>query len=251
MTSRKKGVLSITNASLRYQQHLIFESLSLEIPLRSITCILGPSGVGKSSLLNIIAQLPVENSKATATVLNNGCKIVSSDIAYLNQAEPLCPWLNVTDNLLLGARLRGDRLPPYREKIASLLEACQLFAIEDKKPHQLSGGMQQRVALARILLENKPIVLLDEPFSAVDAITRLQLQELLITCCQDKTVIMVTHDPLEALRIAKTIFVLSGSPAAIEAPLPLNSPTPRSIDDPILVQQQVKLYQQLTQGHRL
>jgi putative hydroxymethylpyrimidine transport system ATP-binding protein len=136
------------------------------------------------------------------------------------QQDLLLPWASVLGNVLLGPRLRGeDRDPEIVQRARGLIAQVGLKGREEDLPARLSGGMRQRVALARTLLENRPIVLMDEPFSALDAITRFALQELAARLLAEHTVLLVTHDPLEALRLGHRITVMAGSPARLETAL--------------------------------
>ncbi len=145
----------------------------------------------------------------------------------------MLPWLKVRDNLLIGPRLRGEAVTPaLRERAAELLALVGLEAWGNALPEALSGGMRQRCALARTLMEDRPVVLMDEPFSAVDAITRYELQDLAAGLLAGRTVFLVTHDPAEALRLGQRIHVMAGRPARLdEALLPPGAP-PRPLGDP-------------------
>ena len=144
----------------------------------------------------------------------------------MDQSDLLLPWLSARANVTLGARLRGER--PNAAAADEILALVGLRGHEEKRPAALSGGMRQRVALARTLMEDRPVVFMDEPFSAVDALTRFRLQDLASTVLHGRTVVLVTHDPQEALRLGHRLFVLSGSPARIdESPVP-ESPPPRA-----------------------
>ena len=123
------------------------------------------------------------------------------------QSDLLLPWLSVLENIMLGARLRGRQ--PDRVRALSLLENVGLAAYENEKPAALSGGMRQRAALARTLMEDRPVALLDEPFSALDAATRSEMQDLSAQMLVGRTVVMVTHDPSEAVRLGHQIIVLT------------------------------------------
>ena len=141
-------------------------------------------------------------------------------------------WLNVEQNVLLGARLRGE--VPDRAAARELLHRVGLDGEEGALPDTLSGGMRQRAALARTLMEDRPVVLMDEPFSAVDAITRYRLQSQAVELLAGRTVLLVTHDPMEALRIGHRIHVLSGGPARLDAPLVPAGAPPRRLSAPEL-----------------
>ena len=180
-----------------------------DIHCLEFTCILGASGVGKSTLLRLIAGLGPE----TSVVGSDGASL-SGRIAYMDQRDLLLPWLSALENVLLGARLRGELKDLDRAR--AMLGGVGLADSADLRPAQLSGGMRQRVALARTLMEDRPVVLMDEPFSAVDALTRLRLQDLSARLLENRTVVMVTHDPMEAARLGKRIHVMSGTPATLD-----------------------------------
>ncbi|MBM3506928.1 MAG: ATP-binding cassette domain-containing protein, partial [Alphaproteobacteria bacterium] len=211
----------------------LFAGLEAEFAAGVFTSILGSSGVGKSSLLRLIAGLPPRRGTATGAVTDGDGKPLTGRVVYMDQRDLLLPWLSVLDNVLLGARLRGE--PCQRGRALGLLAAVGLSGWEDARPDVLSGGMRQRAALARTLMEDRPIVLMDEPFSAVDAITRLTLQDLSARMLAGRTVILVTHDPIEALRLGHQVQVLAGSPAWLDPPVAPPGVPPRDPADPALV----------------
>jgi putative hydroxymethylpyrimidine transport system ATP-binding protein len=166
----------------------------------------------------------------------------------MGQQDLLLPWLSVIENVTLGRRLRGEDPKGHeaQSRAKQLLDAVGLKGYEQSLPSKLSGGMRQRAALARTLMENRPVVLMDEPFSAVDAITRFRLQELAADLLRDRTVLLVTHDPLEALRLGDRIHVLSGRPVVISDALLPTGLRPRPAGDPDLLTNQAKLIGQLS-----
>lgn len=186
-------------------------------PAGEWTCLLGPSGCGKSTLLRLISG---SLTGASGWISFDGRdrlpgQIVPDLIAWMAQKDLLLPWLNVTDNVLLGARLRGRVTPEGRSRAAELLREAGLAEYAAAAPAELSGGMRQRVALLRTLMEDRPVILMDEPFSALDALTRLKLQTLAAGLVRGATVILVTHDPWEALRLGHNIQVIRGRPARL------------------------------------
>ena len=164
------------------------------------------------------------------------------------QQDLLLPWLKVIDNVILGTLLRGNRTEEQRKLAKRLLVDVELEDVDHRFPHELSGGMRQRVALARTLIEERPVNLLDEPFSGLDAITRYQLQDLACRLLANRTTLLVTHDPLEALRMADLIYVLSGRPAHVGIPVNPPGTPPRELADSQISAAYVELMQQL--NHR-
>ncbi len=260
----------LENISLQFAQQALFSNLSCEFAANQFTCILGPSGVGKSSLLRLIAGLCSVGATSGSPSSLTACskfqegdqpvaptKICTTDnqdiksrIAYMAQTDSLLPWLNTLENALLGARLRGEITAAKQAQACELLKQVGL-----KNPQQtideLSGGMRQRVALVRTLLEDKPIVLMDEPFAALDVITRLNLQNLAVELLKNKTVILVTHDPLEALRLGHVIYVLAGMPAQLGEPITPFGSIPRATTDPEILTLQGELLERLRRAQEL
>ena len=184
----------------------IFPTISFTMQAGSWTCMLGPSGVGKTTILRLIAGLESEIVLDGRIELKEGGRL-TGQISLMSQTDNLLPWLNATENVVLGSRLRGEK--PNYDKANALIEKVGLTDHRKKKPYALSGGQRQRVALARTLMEERPIVLLDEPFSALDARVRAEMQELAAQHLQGKTILLVTHDPAEAARLGESILVLS------------------------------------------
>lgn len=203
--------VSLRAARLVYGGLVLFDNLNLELPSGGFTCLLGPSGIGKSSLLRLLAGL---TPPGVSGELRGGDGLpLTGRVAYMAQQDLLLPWLNVLHNVTLGSRLRGERA--HRHRALDLLARVGLADVALARPETLSGGMRQRVALARTLMEDRPVVLMDEPFSGLDALTRLRLQTLAAELLADRTVLLVTHDPLEALRLGKQILIMNGRPATL------------------------------------
>jgi putative hydroxymethylpyrimidine transport system ATP-binding protein len=232
--------VAVRHASLRYGGAFLIRDLDFVLPGGRWTCLLGPSGVGKSSLLRVIAGL--EPLDAGEVLCTDG-RPLAGRLAWMSQRDDLLPWLPVIDNVTLGARLRGE--PPDHARALELLARVGLVPQKDQLPATLSGGQRQRAALARTLMEDRPVVLMDEPFSALDAITRARLQVLAAELLAGRTVLLVTHDPLEALRLGHRIQVMTGHPARIEGTtLPAGTP-PRDLHDPALLARQGELLARL------
>lgn len=223
----------------------LFGPLTIDMPARQWTCLLGASGIGKSTILRLILGLKTAGVFSGKVTVSDG-DALSDRISYMAQSDLLLPWLNVRENVILGARLRGES--PDMSRAEALIERVGLTPHQDKHPAALSGGMRQRAALARTLMEDRPIVLLDEPFSALDASTRADMQELAAEMLAGKTVLLVTHDPAEASRLGHKIILMSASEATVwEQP---NTPPIRAVDAPETLACQSALLRQLRGQNR-
>ena len=238
--SPKQGDISIHIERLTFDNMALFNNLDFVMPEGQWTCLMGESGVGKSTLLRLVAGLVPEKTTTTITAADFG---IEGEIAYMAQNDLLLPWLTVFENVVLGARLRGDAFSS--ERALDLLKQVNLLGSAYDLPATLSGGMRQRAALARTLMEDRPIVLMDEPFSALDTITRVRLQEFAAEMLRGRTVLLVTHDPLEAFRLADRIHVMSGRPVVLSEPIKPTGRSPRDMRDPELLAEQAKLLDQL------
>lgn len=214
----------------------LFGPIAFTVLASKWTCILGSSGVGKSTLLRLIAQLPMAG-EFTGTITAEDKESLEVNVSYMAQSDLLLPWLTVVDNVMLGNRLRGQ--VPKRDRALHLIKQVGLEDHSSKKPAALSGGMRQRAALARTLMEDRPIVLLDEPFSALDAKTRAEMQELSAEVFSGRTVLLVTHDPAEAARLGDQILVMTENDL-LEFGVPTSLPV-RSADDPATLDCQSRL----------
>ena len=214
----------------------VLPRIRLDIAAGRWTCLLGPSGAGKSTLLRLIAGVADEVTLDGTITTTDGAPR-DGRIAMMAQDALLMPWLSILDNVMLGARLRGTRAD--RARATDVLDSVGLSDHAHKRPAKLSGGQRQRAALARTLMEDRPIVLLDEPFSALDARNRAQMQELTAARLAGRTVLMVTHDPAEAARLGHRIFALSEA-GLTEHPVP-DGPPPRAVNDPATLKIQGEL----------
>ena len=236
--------VQVSAAQVSFGGLRLFDHLELTLPAGQWTSVLGASGVGKTTLLRLIVGL--ERGRSDVSLRCTDDLPLAGRAAYMAQQDLLLPWLPVIDNVMLGARLRGEATGALRTRAEALLSAVGLEANAGDIPAKLSGGMRQRAALARTLLEARPVVLMDEPFSALDSITRIKLQELAARLLAGKTVLLVTHDPMEALRLSHQIYVLAGRPARFEDAMePTGSPV-RDLHDPAVLQGQADLLKRLS-----
>lgn len=191
--------------------------INLKIRAGEFVCLLGPSGCGKSTLLNILAGF-VPPTSGTVTVDGRGVSVPGPDRGMVFQDYALFPWMTVADNIAFGLTLK--RLPrnQIRARVDSLLQKLQLGEFAKRFPKDLSGGMRQRVAIARVLALDPPILLMDEPFGALDALTRQNLQDELLRIWEElrKTIVFVTHSIEEAIYLADRVVVMTYRPGTIK-----------------------------------
>jgi ABC-type nitrate/sulfonate/bicarbonate transport system ATPase subunit len=227
--------------------------VTLAIPQGRFVSLIGPSGCGKSTLFNIIAGLlepsggrvMIDGADATGTI---------GRVGYMLQKDLLLPWRTVLDNVILGMEIQGLPLRAARERALPLLRRYGLGGFEHLYPSALSGGMRQRAALLRTLMFDTDVILLDEPFGALDAQTKLQMQEWLLQLWSDfgKTVIFVTHDIDEAIYLSDEINVMATRPGRIveTIPVPIARPRPRSVTlSPDFIAIKEHCLELLTAGH--
>ena len=225
--------LAIEVQGLAYDGIPLFTDLTLELRAGQWTGLLGPSGTGKSALIRIAAGLDVGKGAYRARP-TDGAPLQAS-VALMAQRDALLPWLTVLDNACLDDRTGDEPVAARKERAAALLTEAGLAEYLDAAPVTLSGGMRQRVVLVRALLDNRPIVLLDEPFAAMDAASRRQMQDLAFRELAGRTILSVTHDPMEALRLCQRIVLAEGRPTRLrDVPVP-DTPSPRPPDNPAVL----------------
>ncbi len=229
--------ISIRSLSHQYSNGKVthaLEDIELKIHPKQFVALIGPSGCGKSTLIRLIANL-ISPSSGSILVGNSLPEkaIEEGMIAWMAQSPALLPWLTVEGNLQLAKRFyRGNQQPKLT--VEQVLERVGLSEAADQHPFTLSGGMQQRLALARLLLQDAPIWLMDEPFAALDELTREKLTEELFSLWKDfsPTVIWITHNIHEAIKLSDRILIFSDKPGRIIADIPNQIPHPRQENDP-------------------
>jgi len=241
--ARNERILQVQNLKKLYPNHggavaedlVVLDGISFDVQEGEFVTIIGPSGSGKSTLLNIIAGL---ESYDGGDVVVSGHRVAGSgtDIIMIFQEDALFPWLNVEDNVAFGLKQQGVAKEERSKIVAQYIEMVGLTKFAKSFTHQLSGGMKQRVAIARALAMNPRILLMDEPFGALDVKTRetLQLQIQEIHQRTGKTILFVTHDVREAASLGDRVIMFSHGPARIKEQYIVDLKRPRDVEDPAL-----------------
>jgi NitT/TauT family transport system ATP-binding protein len=205
------------------------DDISFEVYPGELICFVGPSGCGKSTLLRVLAGL-LRPTAGHVALRGRPCAEPCDDIGIVFQRSNLMPWRTTLKNITLPLEIEGEDAESARQRASELIRLVGLSGFEQSYPHQLSGGMAQRVAIARALVHDPEILLLDEPFGALDALTRerMNLELLRIWEARRKTVIMVTHNIQEAILLADRVLVMTSRPGRITATIPISLPRPRS-----------------------
>lgn len=234
------NIASIQNLAKRYKHNgpLIIDNLNLEIQSGEFVALVGASGCGKSTLLNILSGLDTQSS---------GQVTLGTEAALLFQEHALLPWLTAGKNVELALKLIGVPRAERRAKAQELLELVHLPHAYDLRPHELSGGMRQRVAIARALAQGRKFLLMDEPFAALDAITRDLLHEELIRIWEETglTVLFVTHNVREAVRLGQRVILMSSRPGRIINEWQVQGEEHRRIESPIVSQLSLEITEEL------
>jgi ABC-type nitrate/sulfonate/bicarbonate transport system ATPase subunit len=248
--------IAIVGLAHRFGDLEAIERLELDVAPREVVGIVGPSGCGKSTLLELIAGLREPTAGGISVGGARGADERLSRCAYMPQRDLLLPWLPAIDNAALALRNRGARRDAARQATAPLFERFGLAGFERSRPAELSGGMRQRVAFLRTLMAGKPVLLLDEPFASLDALTRGEMQEWLAAAlaAEPRTIVLVTHDVEEALYLSDRVFVLSARPAraVVELAVPAPRARPRAavITSPGFAAGRQRALAALTEGKR-
>jgi NitT/TauT family transport system ATP-binding protein len=221
-------MLRIEGLTIRIEVRTLVTDFSCELQEGRITCLIGPSGCGKTSVLKWLAGIlpPTIDAKGDITLDGAAIPRPHPSLAYQPQSDALFPWLTIAGNAALGLEMAGLPLKAAREKVVALFGPFGLSGCEDLYPDQISGGMRQRAAFLRTIMQDSRFVLLDEPFSALDAVTRLRMQDWLCTRLAEtpRGVLMVTHDLHEATQMADRILVMSAGPGSLAADIPITTP---------------------------
>jgi len=207
---------------------LAIDDVTLKLPQKEFLCLLGPSGCGKSTLLNMIAGFEFPTS-GTVTVAGKPVTGPGAERGMVFQQANLMPWLPVWDNVAFSLKLQGKSQAERRRAAQPFIDTVKLTGFENHYPSELSGGMAQRVGIARALLLNPTVILMDEPFAALDAQTKLEMQEELVTLWQryESTIVFVTHSVDEALILATKVAVMTHRPGRIRELIDVALPRPR------------------------
>jgi len=242
-------VLDVSNLTKSFGDLTVLEGFDLTVKKGKFTTLVGASGCGKSTFFDVLTGVVPRDA---GEIVWKGKEVpnLGKKAAYMQQKDLLLPWLSLIDNALLPARI-SKRDNGARGKALSLFSRLGIDGFEDYLPRQVSGGMRQRCALVRTLMFEHDLVLLDEPLSAVDAITRRSLQSLLVLFQSEfnKTILMITHDVEEALLLADEVLVLSAFPMNVCETFVLDSPKPRRGDNPAILKTKEHILQVLESEH--
>lgn len=216
-------MLEIRSLTIRDGSREILRDLSLRLPASGVTALIGPSGCGKTSVLKWLAGILPLDAQGTLTLDGTPISAPHPTLSYQPQSDALFPWLTVAENAALGLRVAGLSARAARARVAPLFAPFGLAGTEAMFPAQLSGGMRQRAAFLRTIVQDSRFVLLDEPFSALDAVTRLAMQDWLAARLSERPrgVLLVTHDLHEATGLADRILVMAANPGRIIAEIPV------------------------------
>lgn len=206
--------------------------MSLSVEQGELVALVGPSGCGKSTALNVLAG-QVRPVSGQVRLAGEPVKGVSPSVGYISQADTLLPWRTVLDNVALAMELRGVGKQERREAARGLMARMGLSGFEDNYPRELSGGMKKRAAIARVLAVDPAILMMDEPFGPLDALTKEKLQDEILALWEStgRTILYVTHDLTEAITLADRVVLMSARPGRVVREYPIDLPRPRRVMD--------------------
>lgn len=231
----EKGRVDIRNLKIQFpsenQSLTVLDNINLTLDPGEFVCLLGPSGCGKSTVLNVVAGF-IQPTSGSVSIHGVPIESPGPDRGVVFQQYSLFPWKTVLENVEFGLKVKGMKPRERRELACEYLNEVGLGHALSRYPHQLSGGMQQRVSIARALVNHPEVLLLDEPFAALDAQTRSMMQELLLSIWERMrtTVLFITHDVDEAIYLGDWICVMTSCPGSIKSRLHIDLPRPRSAD---------------------
>lgn len=223
--------LVVDGVSCSFDKTTVLAEVDLTLGQGEFVSIIGPSGCGKSTLFNIVSGL-IKPTSGHVSVDGRDVTGETGNVGYMLQKDLMVPWRTVIGNIVLGAALTRGATKRDKQEAARLASRYGLGDFLNHYPHALSGGMRQRVALMRTLALKADVLLLDEPFGALDSQTRLDMQMWLLSVCQDlnATILFVTHDVDEAIFLSDRVAVMTGRPGSIAADIPIDLPRPRGIE---------------------
>jgi len=226
--------VSLSNVARRYGRVSALERVELGVREDEVLAVVGPSGCGKSTLLELVAGLQEPDGGSVTVRGGTDAAARRASCAYMPQRDLLLPWRDALSNAALALEAQGVGRGEARRRAEPLFERFGLAEFESARPRELSGGMRQRVAFLRTLLPGRPVLLLDEPFGALDSITRGSMQRWLADALarEPRTVVLVTHDVDEAVFLADRVAVLSPRPGRVVAELPVELARPRDVTSP-------------------
>lgn len=239
-------MINIKNLNKSYGELKVLEDINLHIKEGEFVSLIGPSGCGKSTLINMIAGL---DNATSGDIVVDGDRVegASTDRIMVFQNSSLFPWLNVFENVSFGLKNISKDSKEINEKVNQVLKKVHLSKFKESYPHELSGGMKQRVAIARSIVMNPKILLMDEPFSALDEQTRMLLHNELqhIWLETKKTLIFVTHNIREAVKLSDRVVILGVKPGSIVEDIRIEAPHPRLTTDSIIHHMEKKVFSKL------
>ncbi len=240
-------MLSVSGLTKAFDQQSVFSGFDLTVNRNRFAVLIGPSGCGKSTFFDVLTGV-IPADEGQISWQDSKVDHLGELAAYMHQKDLLLPWFSLLENSLLPAKTGRENLQKARIRATELFSRLGLAGYESHLPHEVSGGMRQRCALVRTLMFKRDLILLDEPLSALDAITRKSLQSLLLLLQSefDRTMLMITHDVDEALLLADDLYLLSTKPMGIVEKIELYGDKPRRFDNPELLAMKDRIMQKLT-----
>lgn len=224
----------------------VLQDINLQVEVGEFVSLIGPSGCGKSTIFNLLSGLDKPDN---GEICFDGKPVQPrrGTVALMPQRDSLLPWRTVLDNTIIALELHGVSKKEARQRALAQFETFGLKGFERNFPWQLSGGMRQRAAMLRTVLSDRDVLLLDEPFGALDALTRASLQTWLLQIWQrlQRTILFITHDVEEAILLSDKIYALSPRPSSVKLELPINLPRPRAVTNPAFVALKAQLLEAL------